>query len=80
VTTVVHEDRGMGAGGAAALGAAAGFAGGVLLAEAMTPHYGGFGGPTIVGAHRQSACRWPLRDKHWHMLGWHWDEMATHCT
>lgn len=53
--TVIREERGMGAGGAAALGATAGFAGGVLLAEAMRPGYA-VGGPTIIGDAVRHAC------------------------
>lgn len=47
----VQEQRstGIGAGGAAALGAGAGFLGGVLLADAMRPDYYAYGGTTIIG-------------------------------
>lgn len=46
----VQEQRstGIGAGGAAALGAGAGFLGGVLLADAMRPDYYAYGGTTII--------------------------------
>ncbi|KAL4439940.1 hypothetical protein ABPG75_002941 [Micractinium tetrahymenae] len=46
----VQEQRssGIGAGGAAALGAGAGFLGGVLLADAMRPDHYAYGGTTII--------------------------------
>lgn len=47
----VQEERssGVGPGGAAALGAGAGFLGGVLLADAMRPDHYAYGGTTIIG-------------------------------
>ncbi|GAB4823677.1 hypothetical protein N2152v2_010723 [Parachlorella kessleri] len=49
-TVVVQEQRsGMSTGGAALLGGVAGLGAGVLIGEALAgPHYGGFGGTTIV--------------------------------
>lgn len=46
----VQEQRsnGIGTGGAAALGAGAGFLGGVLLADAMRPDYYAYGGGTTI--------------------------------